>query len=146
MFLHRCRVGINISWLRKYDPFFNFHNANISHLIKKSWYQSIMQFLNQKQRKFFSVDVKNNLNMSCVDKSQTCVHHLPKIVNFTNCQLDYFCEQGRSGTQLFSFLGTRAILKKLNVHIFNNNLCICQVFKTRNVYMFYIWWVYPQKN
>ena len=34
----------------------------------------------QKQRKVFSVDVKNNFNMSCVDKSHTCAF-------FLNCYL-----------------------------------------------------------
>ena len=53
---------------------------------KTSRYQSIMQFLNPKQRKFFSVDVKNNFNMSCVDKSQTCVCHILEMVNFTDCR------------------------------------------------------------
>ena len=72
-FWHRFRVRINILWFGKYDPFFNFQYANISHLVKNSQYQSIIQFLNLKQRKFFSVDVKNNFNMSCVDKSHTCV-------------------------------------------------------------------------
>ena len=79
-FWHRFRVGINILWFGKYDPFFNFQYANISHLVKNSQYQSIIQFLNLKQRKFFSVDVKNNFNMSCVDKSHTmCI--------FFNCYL-----------------------------------------------------------
>ena len=78
-FWHRFRVGINILWFGKYDPFFNFQYANISHLVKNSQYQSIIQFLNLKQRKFFSVDVKNNFNMSCVDKSHTCVFFLTAI-------------------------------------------------------------------
>ena len=108
-----------------------------------------MQFLDQKQRKFFSVDVKNNLNMSCVDKSQTCVHHVLKIVNFTNCHTWFFFDKYiRSGTQLFSFLSTRAIFKKIKcTHIQQQSLY--QVFKTRNVcftfeciyycYISYVW-------
>ena len=42
-----------MSWIEKYDPFFNLQNVNISQLVKTSGYQSISQFLDPKQRKFF---------------------------------------------------------------------------------------------
>ena len=53
---------------------------------KKSWYQSIMQFLIPKRRNFFSTAVKNNFNMPGVDKSRTCVRYVLEIINFTNCR------------------------------------------------------------
>ena len=78
------RVQINISWFRKYNPFFSFHDASFPTYSKKSWYQSIMQFLIPKQGNLFSAAFKNNFNMPGVDKSCTCVRYILEIINFTN--------------------------------------------------------------
>ena len=54
----------------------------LSQKIKIPEYNAVSQ---SETEKVVSVDVKNNFNMSCVDKSWTCVRHVLKIVNFTNC-------------------------------------------------------------
>ena len=64
---------------------FSISRCKFSYLVKKSQYQSIMQFLILKHRNLFFAAVKNNFNMPGVDKSRMCVCYIFKIINFTNC-------------------------------------------------------------
>ena len=64
---------------------FQFLWCKFSHLVKNSWYQSLMQFLNPKQRNFFSAAVKNNFNVPGMVKLHTCIHYILRIITFTNC-------------------------------------------------------------
>ena len=127
--------------IRKIQSIFQFSRCKFSHLLTKSQYQSIMQFLIPKQRNFFSAAIKNNFNISRVDKLHTCVCYVLEIIIYKLLYLIIFY-QLRSQTQLFSFLSTKAILNVhiyiyiyiyiyililnviLNVHIFNNNLYV----------------------
>ena len=79
---------------------FSMFKMQIFYLVKKWWYQSIMQFLVPKQRNFFSAAVKSNFNIPGIGKLCMWVCYLLKIIKFTNC-----CT--------WSFL-----------YIFNNNLCV----------------------
>ena len=70
------RVQINILWSEKHCDLentvyivkiFQFLRCRFSHLDKKSWYQSIIQFLIAKQRnKTYSAVVKNNFNIHVI--------------------------------------------------------------------------------
>ena len=72
--------------IREIQYIFQVPRCKFSHQAKKSQYQSIMQFLIPKQRNFFFAAVKNNFNMTDINKSRTYVRYVLKIINFTNCR------------------------------------------------------------
>ena len=78
---YRVRNSIAI---REIQFIFQLSRCKSSHVVKTSWYQSIMQFHIPKQRNLCSAAVKNNLNMPGIEKSRTCVRYVLDIINFTN--------------------------------------------------------------
>ena len=101
---------------------FQFSRCKISHLVKKSQYQSIKQFLIPKQRNTFLTAVKNSFNMTGIDKSRTSICYLLEIINFTNYHTWLFIRTSTFMITTFQFPEYKSNVNKLKIHIFNNNL------------------------
>ena len=83
-FWHRCRVRINIRDSGN-TIHFSIFTMQIFPLSQKTTIPEYNAVSQSETEKFFFNDGKNNSSMSCVDKSRTCVCHVLKIVNSTNC-------------------------------------------------------------
>ena len=119
--------------IQKIWSIFKFSQCKFVHLVKKSRYQSIMQFLIHKQKKFFLMLLKT------ISIWQTLTYRLCATLHIWNhkfYQLLYLIIYFLLSMFMnitFQFPEYKSNLNKSNIHTFNSNLYICLVFKARNV-------------